>query len=429
MTINEIIYKIGRDTRNPSLKEYYLFLKESENWTKEQLLKYQFDKCKSFLHFVNQYSPYYNELFRKIGFIPQKMNNINDINKIPSINKTDLLNNVDSIHTKFHFKKLFTAETSGTSGQSLKFKKNEEWDSGNRASIYRGYSWYGISPWEKNGYFWGYNIDKQDIFKTKLLDFLQNRFRLFSYDEKEIMRFVKKMTNATYLNGYSSMIYEVAKIVNRLGLNGQYKLKMIKGTSEKIYDSYQKEVRQAFGLKIISEYGAAEAGIIAFECPCGNMHINIENVIVEEENGEIIVTNLLSKSFPIVRYKLGDNIKLSKSDFKCECGKNHPVIIDVLGRIGKKIIGHKNIYPSLTLYYVFKNMALNHNTILNYQAIQNERGHIILNIEQYCDLKIEKFLRHELFKYFSNDITFCIQYNQQLHTMNGKLKDFISHIE
>jgi phenylacetate-CoA ligase len=429
MTINEIIYRIGSAKRNPSLKDYYLFLKESENWSIEQLLKYQFDKCKSFLIFVNQYSPHYNEVFKKIGFIPQEMSNINNLNQIPSIDKTDLLKNVGVIHTKFHFKKLFAAETSGTSGQSLKFFKNEEWDSGNRAAIYRGYSWYGISAWEKNGYFWGYNIDKQYIFKTKLLDFLQNRFRLFSYDEKEIMHFVKNLINATYLHGYSSMIYEVAKIVNRLELNGQYKLKMIKGTSEKIYDSYQEEVKQAFGLKIISEYGAAEAGIIAFECPYGNMHINIENVIVEEENGEIIVTNLLSKSFPIIRYRLRDSIRLLKSNFKCRCGKNHPIIIDVLGRVGKKVIGYKNIYPSLTFYYVFKNLALNHNIILNYQAIQNEIGCIILNIEQSYDLKIETFLRHELFKYFSNDITFCIRNNQQLHTMNGKLKDFISNIE
>lgn len=64
-------------------------------------------------------------------------------------------------------------------------------------------------------------------------------------------------------------------------------------------------MEKAFGAKIISEYGAAESGLIAYECPeCGNMHINMENVIVEESEGEIVVTNLLSRSFPIIRYKL-----------------------------------------------------------------------------------------------------------------------------
>jgi phenylacetate-CoA ligase len=213
MNANEIIYKIGMTKRNPTLKDYYLFLKESESWTKEQLLKYQFDKCKSFLDFVNQYSPYYSKLFKKMGFIPQKMDNINDINQIPAVDKTDLLNNVDIIHTKFPFKKLFTAETSGTSGQVLKFKKNEEWDSGNRATIYRGYSWYGISPWEKNGYFWGYNIDKKHILKTKLLDFSQNRFRLFSYDEQEIMHFAKKI-DCCYIFTWI-FIYDLRGLKNR----------------------------------------------------------------------------------------------------------------------------------------------------------------------------------------------------------------------
>src|SRR5690606_11264256 len=151
--------------------------------------------------------------------------------------------------------------------------------------IFRGYSWYDIKPWERNGYFWGYNLDKSALIKIKILDFFQNRFRLFSYEDSEVLNFVKKLKKAKYLHGYSSMIYEVAKIINAKGLSANYKLKMVKGTSEKIYDSYQKEVEKAFGLKIISEYGSAEGGLIAFECVEGNMHINVENVIVEVEDG------------------------------------------------------------------------------------------------------------------------------------------------
>src|SRR5690606_6507219 len=129
--------------------------------------------------------------------------------------------------------------------------------------------------------------------------------------------------------GYSSMIYEVAKMINQMEQGGKYNLKMIKGTSEKIYDSYQDEVQKAFGLKIISEYGAAESGLIAYECPEGSMHINVENVVVEVVKGEILVTNLLSRSFPIIRYQLGDAVTLADPAFKCKCGRNHPVVLDV----------------------------------------------------------------------------------------------------
>lgn len=86
---------------------------------------------------------------------------------------------------------------------------------------------------------------------TKTYDFLLNRFRIFSYKDAEIKRFAKKLKYATYLEGYSSMIYEVAKLINRNKL-GPFNLKMIKGTSEKIFDSYQQEAINAFGKKLLA---------------------------------------------------------------------------------------------------------------------------------------------------------------------------------
>lgn len=425
--LHKLIYNLGRTIRNPSLKKYYFFLKGTEYWSIEKLQEYQFNKCKEFLEFIGKYSPYYKELFQKIHFDPQLIQTINDIKVLPIIDKSILLQNVDIIHTNYPFKKRFYSETSGTSGQPLKFYRNEEWDSHNRAAMFRGYSWYQVKPWEKNGYFWGYDIDKRFVLKTKILDFFQNRFRIFSYSQSEIQKFSRKLSKAIFLHGYSSMIYEIAKIINEQNFKIDYKLKMLKGTSEKIYDNYYFETKKAFGLKIISEYGAAESGLIAFECPEGNMHINVENVIVEIENGEIVVTNLLSQSFPIIRYKLGDFITLAESNFQCKCGRNHPVIKDVLGRVGKKIIGYQNEYPSLTFYYVFKNLALNKNILFNYQAIQNERGRVLLKIEQ-SKSESEKYLKDELSKYFGNDVDFTIFYGQTLHLMDGKLKDFITTI-
>ena len=158
------------------------------------------------------------------------------------------------------------------------------------------------------------------------------------------------------------------------------------------------------------------------------MHICCENVIVEEENGEIIVTNLLSKSFPIIRYELGDSIQLADKNFQCPCGRAHPVILDVLGRVGKTVFGKSSTYPSLTFYYVFKNLALTKGILLNYQAVQENKGEVLLKIEQSENETIGPALWHELKKYFHDDLNFDIQYNQQLHTHDGKVKDFITTI-
>jgi phenylacetate-CoA ligase len=240
-----------------------------------------------------------------------------------------------------------------------------------------------------------------------------------------IEKFTHNLKGAKYLHGYSSVIYEVAKLVNKSGLKIRHDLKIIKGTSEKVYDSYQEEVKNAFGLKILEEYGSAESGIIAFECPKGNMHIVMENVIVEEVNGEVLVTNLLSRSFPIIRYRLGDSIKLADSKFKCPCGRAHSVIFDIQGRLGEKIVGYKSEYPSALLNNFFKGLAANHGILFNYQLKQDHKGLVDLDIEQE-ELGRGPVLEKELQKYFQNDIKFTIKYGQKLHKMEGKLKNFIT---
>lgn len=421
-------YCMGIFIRNNSIFRHYDFLKKSQHWSIDELLAHQFDKLKSLIEYAYKNSEYYRAKYDNNNIKPEMIKSLADFKKIPPITKDELLNHAHKIQIKNGSEKLFYSETSGSTGKPLVFYRNKDWDAWHRASIFRGYSWYNVNPWERNGYFWGYNIAFKKKIKTTLLDMMQNRFRLFSYKDEEISAFTDKLSNASFLSGYSSMIYEVAKKINsESNKQRQFHLKMIKGTSEKIFDTYQEEVERAFGKKMISEYGAAEAGIIAFECPKGNMHINMETVIVEEENNEILVTNLVSKSFPIIRYKLGDYIAIDR-DTKCECGMQHYIIKEILGRVGKVIYGSKDQYPSLTLYYVFKNLAMDHNIILNYQAIQSQKGTLKVNIESSLGEQERNLLNKEFVKYFQDDLSVVIVGDVDLKSTNRKKTDFISEV-
>ena len=395
--LQKIIYKLGVKWRNPSLLRQFESLKKSDKWSIEKLQAYQFERLKTLLQFAYDHSPFYKKEFDEVGFHPSQMTSPDDMKVLPVIDKSVLIRNNGDIQSTYKFDKLQFSETSGSSGKPLLFYRDEEWDSGHRAAVMRGQSWYGIMPWDRNGYLWGYNIDRKKTLKTKILDRLCNRFRMFSYAPDDMERFCRKLRKSAFLSGYASMIYETARYINTHPHDKtKYHLKLIKGTSEKIYPNYHEETQKAFGLKITSEYGAAEAGIIAFECPEGkNMHICMENVYVEVIDGEIVVTNLLSRSFPIIRYKLGDAVVLASPDYKCPCGRNHPVVLDVCGRIGKNILGKTSKYPSLTFYYVFKNIAIQDGITLNYQARQDEKGKII---ESYAT----KDSRIKLFRLASN---------------------------
>jgi phenylacetate-CoA ligase len=273
---------------------------------------------------------------------------------------------------------------------------------------------------------WGYDIAPSRARKVRLLDSLQNRFRLFRYDGESIASFAKKLHSAVFLSGYSSMVYEVAKAMNERGFEAP-RLRMVKGTSEMILDVYQAEAMEAFGRKIVSEYGAAEAGLIAFECPAGSMHINIEDVVLETAgDGSAIVTNLASDSFPIIRYQLGDVITLG--DAPCPCGRAHPVLKEVVGRRGGSVVGISGRYPALTFYYVFKNIAINNGILLNYRVIQEEPGLCTIMIEHRHSAPHEPLVREQLKKYFVDDVAFDIRYVSEFARGGRKAQYFESHI-
>ncbi len=426
-SFHKLFFYLGRKLRNPNVMHWYWFLKESESWDRQQLSEYQTEQCRKLLIFARDYSPFWKKRFEDHGLVPENFSSIEELQKLPPITKQDLIQNNDTIQSNYPFKKLFYSETSGSTGEPLSFHRNEKWDSLNRAAMWRGYSWFNIHPWERSGYLWGYSFNRKEKIKSLFLDWLQNRFRLFTYEENEILSFLRKLKKAQYLEGYASMIYELAKTAEKKGFQDFTNLTFIKGTSEKIFNSYQSLSQKIFNKKIVSEYGAVESGIIAFECPQGNMHINMEQVIVEEMDNEIVVTNLHSLSFPIIRYKLGDYIELKNEG--CSCGMKHPLIRNIIGRVGKRIYGRKKIYPSITLYYIFKNLLINHRLTINYKAIQHHEGHIIIHIEQDIDLHQQGLVKKEAIKYFGDDLKIQIKTNHYLHTYQEKKKDFISMVE
>lgn len=425
--LRKTLFNLGVSLRNPSIKHWLRFFKEADSWDLQQIEAYQFKKLKELLTVAYNHSSYYKKVFDTHKLHPDAIKKVSDITLLPTLTKLDAIAFSKEIHTNVKFKKRFKASTSGSTGKPLVFMREELADSFNRASIFHNYKRFNVKPWERNGYFWGFGFSLKQRLKTRFLDFLQNRFRLFSFNDANVNRFVKKLKKASYLHGYSSMVYQTAKFINTQKLPKPKGLKMVKGTSEKIYGSYQEEIIKAFGKKMISEYGAAETGIIAFECAHGFMHLNSTGCIVEEVNNEILVTNLQQFSFPVIRYKLGDYIKLAEPGFTCACGSQYPVLQEVTGRVGENVYGKKGTYPSLYFYYIFKNLAKN-GVLVTYQVVQRKPGFLEFYIEEALDTHKRLLLEKEIRAYFKKDIEFSITSGVQNGFNSKKNKSFISYI-
>ncbi|MDX5326376.1 MAG: phenylacetate--CoA ligase family protein [Bacteroidota bacterium] len=403
-------------------------LKESESFSREQLISLQREKLIRLIQHAFDTVPFYRKILDQKNWKKGVESDHFDITDLPVITKDDLIRLNNEFHSETKFSKRFLCETSGTSGKVLTFYRNEEWDSFNRAAIFRGYSWYGVQPWDFNIYFWGYGKRFWSRLKLRLLDRLVNRYRIFEFDEKAMRQVKDKISKAVFIEGYSSMIYELGKSLAGEKLDTS-NLRMIKGTSEKVFPHYQDIVEGTFGMRIINEYGAAESGIIAFECPQGCMHINMEGVFIEvQEDGEILVTNLESYSFPIIRYKLGDSVRLSDPEKRCNCGMAHPVIEEVNGRVGKVIYGRLRKYPSLKLYYIFKGLYFEHDLKINYQGYQDVIGVMELRLDRYLSSKEDQLLTHKIHEVFSDDLKVELVFDQEFREEKGKLRDFISKL-
>jgi len=420
------LYQTAAKFRNPSLHGELDRLFASEFLPQRELTQIQLARLVDLLDHAGTWSSYYGALFRKLGFRPSGLSSVEDLKRLPIIEKASLIEHNKSIHSSFAFRRTFKAETSGTSGTALEFFKSERWDSTVRAHLYRGYARFGVHPADRNGYLWGYNLRPSQQRKVRLLDWMQNRERLFQLDTASVEAFARRLRTASYLSGYSSMVYEIAKVVNKAGIELPH-LKMVKGTSEMILDAYQVEAERAFGRRIISEYGAAEAGLIAFECEKGALHVNCEDVILETEaDGSVLVTNLVSHSFPIIRYRLGDVVSMSGA--RCDCGRAHPVIDAVQGRRGSVVIGHSQSYPALVFYYVFKNIAIESGILMNYRALQDEPGKVTLLIEHGANAVHTPLIESQLTRYFRSDVDVDLAFVDEFPRERRKAQYFESRI-
>lgn len=100
-------------------------------------------------------------------------------------------------------------------------------------------------------------------------------------------------------------------------------------------------VRNAFGCPVANSYGASEFLSLAFECRLGVMHLNSDWAILEpvDAHGRAVapghagattlLTNLANHVQPLIRYDLGDRVKLL--GVPCACGSHLPAI-EVQGR-------------------------------------------------------------------------------------------------
>lgn len=166
-------------------------------------------------------------------------------------------------------------------------------------------------------------------------DWLSSRFRIFSVlaPMAELVAELNQF-RPTVLAGYPTALWMVANQKQQGKLNIAPRLLM--STSEWLDPTARATIECTFAAKLNDMYGASEFPFIAFTCKHGRLHLNQDWVILEpvdnsfqpvppgQPSHTVLLTNLVNRVQPILRYDLGDCVTLLPEP--CPCGSVLPAI-------------------------------------------------------------------------------------------------------
>ena len=240
-------------------------------------------------------------------------------------------------------KEMSAARTSGSSGEPFRLRVHRTATDYSYACLWRSLRRHGIRPGDRRVYVWGrsyeFNASKTSILRVRVRqqvrNWLNNTLVINAYDlsksnvEKaidEIDRF-----KPVYLHGYVSALYVIARKM----LDGNRRFRgfapvAVVTESEKLYDFQREAMRQAFDCSILEHYGSVEFGNIAQADPSGRLRIAEDMFKLETlPAGQLLVTNLLSQPYPLIRFSLGD---LADIDEPPDTHLPYAVLTEVIGR-------------------------------------------------------------------------------------------------
>lgn len=240
-------------------------------------------------------------------------------------------------------------------------------------------------------YFWGSPIEitKQDRlkqFRDRLInDGFTDGFHLSPDRVPECLDEWKRFRPACIFC-YPSSLALLVNFAQQQGYNlREFKglgLKCIVTTAEPL-QPYRESIGEAFGVPVYDSYGLRETGLVAHECAQGTMHGTEEQLILEtvdpqtleptDGTGELVVTNLVGRVMPMIRYRTGDLVTLSRAP--CACGRSLGGVEVNGGRIVDFVVTTQGQWLS---GYAFVYLPKHIPGIVKLQARQDRLGHVRL---------------------------------------------------
>lgn len=451
-------------TRNEEIKRIQQKMPEFAErlkWTREQILAAQQEGLRKLLTHAKQFSDWHR---KRLADINEKTFTLDQLSRLPTMTKTDLMKNWDQIVTD----KTLTLEKANDFLDHAQPEQPQLFL--DRLHVYAT----GGSSGQRGVFAW----DRED-FETFALAFFRYQFRdefsrlngkqalkvavltadhpvhmstpLFSlpmtpqmemhliYATLPLPTMIEKLNalQPTHLIGYTSIIHRLAEEALRRGTL-KIKPQRISVNSEPLFPQSRKLIEDAWRVPLTNMWGSTEGGPHAVSCdrtPC--LHLTEDLLIFEpidakkqpvpagKESHSLLLTNLINKTLPLIRYEMDDRVTLL--DAKCACGAQYRLVDEIQGRMDDDFVYPGNIVVSTE---VFESPLFSSPAVVEYQVLQRPNGAEILvvaNSRQFDAQGIQESIQNSYKKLGIRDPQISIRPVAKIerHAITGKFKRYL----
>ncbi len=313
------------------------------------------------------------------------------LEKLPPVDKEVINRDPEAFLSRSRGKHV-TSRTSGTTGTPLYVRMDRDAFVLADALWWRRTVWAGYENSDWVARLVGDPIVPLRIIEPKepwLLSYPDRRIYLSTFhlskDAATRMGELLNRKKPSYIMGYPSSLEILCGYLEESGFDARWTPKNILFSSEPMYAHQESVIKRVFPAEIRGLYGSAEKVISASQCEKGTYHLSLVDGFLEGQFGIMenkqpgLVTTLVNRAMPLIRYRIGDVIQAEPS-LECGCGRTLPAMSPVINRQVDWIItpsGRKIAPGVITLAFTHQNTS----GIRKAQIVQDQAESIKLYVD------------------------------------------------
>ena len=361
------------------------YSKETECAPRSEIRRLQSERLVEQVRFVWDNVPYYRHKMEEKGVRPEDIKGIEDIVKLPFLKKDDLRDSYpDGLRGVPAKDVVRIHSTSGTTGKRVVAYYTREdlelWDT----CVARALVAADVTDEDVVQICYGYGLFTGGLGLhggAEKLGCMTLPMSSGSTDRQ--LQFMEDL-KSTVLCCTPSYAAYLAESIQERGLRDRIHLRRGIFGAEAWSEDMRASIEASLGIKAMDIYGLTELSGpgVAYECSAQNgMHINEDFFFAEiidpdtceslpmGSKGELVITALTKKGFPLLRYRTRDICILSEQ--QCSCGRTFVKMSRPMGRSDDMlIVKGVNVFPSQ-----IETVLIQQGYAANYQIIVDRQNH------------------------------------------------------